>query len=386
MFSLVPLLLQVAIAEPVVRTGTEGLMGGGNTVEFMVLDVNAKFAALRHVYTENDEEHRPVECRYPGLAEHPTAGVELALMELRSGDVTTFPVYRTAHSGGGDDQPRSCTSRKESKRQLSAAKQAFKQAGLNPERTPKPALSYVVERGERGVPHEDSVVARGVDLHDDGSETHVWSLPLHWKEHPLEIRYTERRESMGTTIAALADDEQVFYRATRTYELMQAGNGDVSFSQGYQTAEGMVFLEVFHSFTATQDAGHSYMYGLTPPIPEWSPWIELAFELVPNRVTEPTPQQVTVLVGAPGAPPTRVELGAMDGECVPSSSTTPISLRLSCGLVGASVGIVVRQDGDRIVVERYRSRTAGEKEAPAPERLREIPIPPGAHIRALLGN
>jgi hypothetical protein len=237
-----------------------------------------------------------------------------------------------------------------------------------------------------GSPMVSSVIARGVDLHDDGSETHVWALPFYWKEHPLEIRYTERRESMGTTIAELADDEQVFYRATRTYDLMQAGNGDVSFAEGYQTAEGMVFLEVFHSFTAMRDAGHSYWYGMTPPIPAWSPWIEIAFELVPERVTEPVPQQVTVLVGAPGTPPTRVELGTMDGSCVPSSSTTPISLHLSCGDAGARVSIGVRQDGDLIVVERYRSRAPEDKAAPPPERLRAIPLPAGAHIRALLGN
>ena len=46
---------------------------------------------------------------------------------------------------------------------------------------------------------------------------------------------------------------------------MQAGAGDVSFPQAYKTPAGLVFLEVFHSFTAMRDSGHFYQYGMTPP-------------------------------------------------------------------------------------------------------------------------
>ncbi len=386
MFTLAPLFLHAAIAGTAVRTDSEGLMGSGNTVEFRVLDVNENFAALRQVYTQNDEEYRPIECRYPGLTEHPTAGVELALIELNSGAVTSFPVYQAAHDGGDTEQPKPCTSSQEAERQLSAAKDAFRQAGLNPDRQPRPDIYYAIERDPRGTPILDSVIPQASDFDEDGYETIVWEIPFQWREHPLEVRYTERREFMGTTIAELADDEQVFYRATREYHRMQAGCGDVSFREGYMTSEGMVFLEVFHSFTAMRDSGHFYMYGMTPPIPEWTPWIEIAFELVPDRVTEPVPQQVTVLVGEPNTPPTRIDLGSMDGACIPSSSTTPISLHLGCPSEGPGTSIVVRQDGDQLVIERYRSRTSREGEEPPPERIREIPLPAGAHIRTILGN
>ncbi len=64
-------LLHTALAGPAVRTDSEGLMGGGNTIEFTVLDVNERFAAVRHVYTTNDEEERPEDCNYPGVGDHP---------------------------------------------------------------------------------------------------------------------------------------------------------------------------------------------------------------------------------------------------------------------------------------------------------------------------
>jgi hypothetical protein len=123
-------LLQAALAGPAVRTDSEGLMGGGNTIEFTVLDVNERFAAVRHVYTINDEEERPEDCNYPGLGDHPTAGVQLALMELQTGKVTTFDVYETAHNGGHTDSPKPCTTTAEAKQRLAElVKKYSKSAG-----------------------------------------------------------------------------------------------------------------------------------------------------------------------------------------------------------------------------------------------------------------
>ena len=210
----------------------------------------------------------------------------------------------------------------------------------------------------------------------------MWTIPLNWREHPLEIRTTDHREFMGTTIIELADEEDVFYRASRQYERMQAGSGDVSFTQGYLTSEGMVFLEVFHSFTAMRDSGHTYLYGMRPPIPGWTPWVEIGFELVPEHVTPPAAQHVTLLVGEAGSAPSRIDLGMHNGNCGPVSSTTPVSLLLWCGQGSTSTSLVVREDHGQLVVERYESGTPKD----SPERLREIPIPAGAHIRTLLGH
>ena len=382
-------LLHAALAGPAVRKDAEGLMGSGDTVEFTVLDVNARFAALRQVYTDNDEEYRPISCRYPGLREHPKAGVELALLDLQSGAVTSFHVYKTAHDGGHTDNPKPCTTTAEAKRQLAAAKAAFREAGLDPERRPQPAIAYEIERGPQGSPVLPSVVPVGVDLHEDGYETAVYSLDFYWKEHPLEVRYTERKEFMGTAIAELADDEQVFYRATREFHRMLAGAGDVSFPQAYKSPAGLVFLEVFHSFTAMRDSGHFYQYGMTPPIPELSPWVEIAFDLQPDHITVPQPQQITLLVGEPGAERTRFDLGSVDGICTPYASTTPNSLSISCGAdshTDSSTSIHVKQEGDLLVVDHYRSDERDEEGKARAVRLLEVPIPPKAHIRTLLGR
>jgi hypothetical protein len=386
---LIPFLfLHTALAEPAVRTDSEGLVGGGNTIEFTVLDVNERFAAVRHVYTRNDEEERPEDCNYPGV-DHPTAGVQLALLELQTGKVTTFDVYETAHNGGHADSPKPCTTTAEAKQRLDSAKAAFRKAGLDHARRPKPDIHFITERGSLGKPLIPSVVPVGVDLHDDGSETHHYTLDLYWKAHPLEIRYTETIDSTGTTTVELADDKQVFYRTTRTYDLMQAGTGDIRFDQGFKTPAGMVFLEVFHSFTAMRSSGHTYQYGMTPPIPELSPWVEIAFDLQPNHITLPQPQQITLLVGEPGAAPVRFDLGSMDGICSPFSSTTPISLSVSCGAdshTETSTSIHVKQEGDLLVVDRYPGEKRNKDGKVSADRIKEIPLPTGAYIRTVLGN
>jgi hypothetical protein len=381
LFVLSALLLAAAFAGPEIRTDTQGLMGRGDTVDFTVLDVNDRFAALRQVYTIHDEAVRPIECDYPGLNGHSTAGVQLALLELKTGAVTTFDVYESAHDGGGH-HPQPCTPSRESEGRLAAAYDAFAKAGLNPDRRPEPDIDYAIERDSTGAPVLSSVIPVGVDIDDDGYETHVWTVPLHWREHPLEIRTTDRREFMGTTTIELADDEHVFYRATRQYDRKQAGRGDVNLTQGYWTSEGMVFLEVFHSFTAMRDSGHTYLYGMTPPIPAWTPWTEIAFELVPEQVTPPANQHVTLLVGEPGRAPTRIDLGMLEGRCGPLSSTTPMSLLLWCGQGSSSTTLVVRKDDDQLVVERYTSGTPTD----SPERLQEISIPAESHIRILMGH
>jgi|GEM_PF-3650989 len=377
--------LHASAAEPAVRKDAEGLFGGGNTIEFTVLDINAHFAAARHVYTLNDEEERPVPCTYPGLEEHPTAGLALALFELNTGKVTTFDVYETAHDGGSTDTPKPCTERAAAKKQRDAAKAAFKKAGLDPDTRPQPKIDYATRRGSRGEPLLPSVIPVGVDLHEDGSETHVYTLELHWKEHPMHVKHTVEYAFQGSTTVELADKKQVFYRATRDYDLMQAGTGDIRFEKGYTTPAGMVFVEVFHSFTAMRDAGHSFRYGMTPPIPEWSPWVELAFELQPEKTPTPASQTITLRVGQPGKAPSRFDIGELEGPCFPFSSTTPTSLSVSCPDGGRSVTIQAKKEGDFVVVDKYVSRTSTKEKERPPERLHQIPLPPNAHIRTLLG-
>ena len=65
LFILNALILPAAFAEPALRTDTEGLMGRGDTVEFTVLDLNERFAALRQIYTVNDEALKSSLRRWP---------------------------------------------------------------------------------------------------------------------------------------------------------------------------------------------------------------------------------------------------------------------------------------------------------------------------------
>jgi hypothetical protein len=363
-----------AQASPVVRTGNEGLMGGGNIDEFVVLDVNENFGALKFTYHLTDEEYEPIACKYPGLEKYPTSGVDLALLELVTGKVTLFKVYEVADDGAGNpEREGSCTPHEESVRRLEAAKLAFEKAGLDPERRPQPDFSAPVQRGSQGTPVLENTTVLSVTEDESGTPTTVSRFPLPWKAHPLVVNVVDRRSFEALVTAELADDNEVFYRAERNYTPMQAGTGDVTFPEGYQTAKGMVFLEVFHSFTAMRDSGDSFQYGLTPPIPPIDRKVTFDFELNPRRVNAPVPRQISLVWSGAGGAPSRVELGEVTGVCTPIEVGEPGRL-LNCWNAGQGWNYTASHVGDSLVVERqYVSEDEESSEHP-PERLHEVDL------------
>lgn len=257
----------------VTRAGREGLMGQGKTVSFTVLDVNARFAALKQVYTFNDEDGEPVDCECHGLKN--AAGVQLALIELTTGSVTAFDVYEPTNAcldyrNGAppklaQTKEATCTALPVAKKRLRAAKRAFKAAGLDISRTPKPDWSRPRQRYGRWT--KDVVMTKSAP--NNVFDVATFTASVTWRGRTLDVRVRDivaPTEMKGEVSVDLTHQSQVLYRARRPYDLIQAGRGDVSFPEGYMTPKGMVFLEVFESFTAMHGTGSSYNYGMTPPI------------------------------------------------------------------------------------------------------------------------
>jgi len=248
---------------------------GGITDAFVVLDVNGRFAAVKRVYHFEDGhgERDAVDCGYSGMEQHPTSGVQLALMALATGAVQHFDVYETATTEAGmpewmgPPEMDECTPEKTAAERLAQAKKAFEEAGLDINRRPEPDVRVVEPKG---VLIEES--------QDEAQEDTGYQWSVERRSSPVMENRTLQLHSVnrigsdedpltGVVTLELRDADRVYYRAVRDYALNMAGSGDISIPMGYRTPEGVVFVELFHWFSAMMGSGSNEHYGMTPPIP-----------------------------------------------------------------------------------------------------------------------
>ncbi len=243
------------------------LMGAAQVDAFVVLDINGSHAALRVLETGIAEiasemcSTKPVACRYPGLPK-PTSGVTLYLLELATQKLSPFGVNPTAFKGCGER--RRCLSHAKAKRRLKQAKAAFAQAGLDI--TKKPQATHTIAWSHKPTKHEppepENPETTTADQMVFGLSTIEQTLA--WGGRKLLLRSTDTRSAMeGTVVSEVLEGKKVWYRSTRSYSTRWAGGLTVRFPLAYETASGLVLLELARATNAKAKLS----YALTPPIP-----------------------------------------------------------------------------------------------------------------------
>ena len=243
------------------------LMGAAQIDEVVLLDVNARYAALRLLERGVEEtgsemcSYKPVPCRYPGLPS-PHSGVTLYLVDFNTNKLTPFEVNPTGRKGC--DERRRCLSHAKAKRRLRAAKRAFRKAGLNIAKRPKQTLS--ISWAHQPTKHTIEEPENPEDIRPGEAIIGRKSIEqkVRWGGRDLLLRSVDTTGlTDGTIISEILEGDKVWYRSKRTYGTHWAGAGNVRFPQAYETPHGLVFLErVEHT------GGSSYLhYAVTPPIP-----------------------------------------------------------------------------------------------------------------------
>jgi hypothetical protein len=124
-------------------------------LEILDVDPEAGLVAFRHLDLPNpDAGLHP--CAYPGM-EDPLAAVDLGVLEVATGQVTRWTVYKAA------SKPEECTPEAESKRALASAKARMAELGLDTTRKPQP-IAPQVERSEQVARYHVQLSGREVSL------------------------------------------------------------------------------------------------------------------------------------------------------------------------------------------------------------------------------
>ena len=239
------LLAALALAGPIERKNEADALGWAETDLFQVLDVNATHAAIKVVFHHpgDGDEMLPFNCKYAGMEKWPGSGVNLGLVELATGKIAKFEVYATAWT------PDECLSHDASAAALDAAKKAFLGAGLDIAKKPKP----IAVEGSTFDVAGTSFTVKARQVTDTADPAFQALFP------------GEEGEGMqGVAEGALYVGDTPLFRSRRDYVRTMAGTGDISFSQAYQTDKGLVFVEVWHTFSGR--GGDHRAYTLTPPL------------------------------------------------------------------------------------------------------------------------
>jgi hypothetical protein len=125
--------------------------------ELEILDVDPRdgLVAFRYLDLPNpDASLHP--CAYPGM-EDPHTGVDLGVLDVGTGEVTRWTVYKATH------KPEECTPEAESKRALAEAKARFSELGLDVTRKPPP-LQARPEKDEKVTRYHLQLAEREVTL------------------------------------------------------------------------------------------------------------------------------------------------------------------------------------------------------------------------------
>ena len=73
--------VSIAASSGPTRSELQGRMGHGEMVEFTVLDLNGCYAALKQIYTMNNENMDLIDCKCPGLQKDRASDLQLTLFE-----------------------------------------------------------------------------------------------------------------------------------------------------------------------------------------------------------------------------------------------------------------------------------------------------------------
>ena len=260
-------LASLLLAAPTSGASGTPLMGAAQIDEVVLLDVNARYAALRLLERGVEEtgsemcSYKPVPCRYPGLPS-PHSGVTLYLVDFNTNKLIPFAVNPTGRKGC--DERRRCLSHAKAKRRLRAAKRAFRQAGLNIAKRPKPTLSISWPHKPTKHTIEEPENPEDIDPSEEVIGRKSIEQKVRWGGRDFLLRSVDTTGLMeGTIVNEILEGDKVWYRSKRTYGTHWAGAGNVRFPQAYETPHGLVFLErVEHT------GGSTYLhYTVTPPIP-----------------------------------------------------------------------------------------------------------------------
>ena len=224
----------IALAGPIERTDARTL-GGSVIDEFAVLDLTTTHAAIKlvsHLDPElaGPDFGEPVNCGYAGMEKLPYSGVTLALVELKTGELTRFTVYEAT------TQEPDCMSHEDSTKVLKAAKERFASHGLDITKRPTP-------------------------LPVTGD-----SLELSGQRFAFSTTVKREDEAMvGMSTLQITRGKEVLYRASQSFNLAMAGSGKNTISGALPVSDHVVFVERFDSFSG-RGGGHT-AYTLTAPIP-----------------------------------------------------------------------------------------------------------------------
>lgn len=224
-------------------------IGDAETDRVQLLDVDLKSgkAALKVVFHESEWEEAgmgSIDCKYPGMSEHPTSGVTLGLFDLKTHAVTSFEVYPMAR------EPGECGGKERNEKVLADAKAAFSAAGLDIAKKPAPVMPD----------------AKGV-FHLQGGEVQAWKHSItaddgeQWK---VLISPEEPDFSMGATLVGLRQGERVLVSTTDVYSRNMAGGSGTEFPVAWQQGDKVVFLA--HGWYRDMRSGSSNRYGFSSVI------------------------------------------------------------------------------------------------------------------------
>jgi len=208
-------LVSAALADPPGFAPGASAFEVGIVREIVVLDVNDSHAAVRVVHTPGDVEAL-VRCHYPGMRGHRRAGMDVWLVELRSGAATRFAVYAPA------DAPSRCTPLAASRHTIRLARARLESLGLDADRQPQP-----VRPVEGSFSFADGAGRRGEAVTTE----------------PVTVRTS--REEVGPTIRStteLVHRGGPRFRSSSSWMAASAHREKTTFVQAHPTPAGPVFL------------------------------------------------------------------------------------------------------------------------------------------------
>lgn len=203
-------------------------------IDLIVLDVNGTHGAFKVVHTLGEYEGlgEPRNCGYAGMKAHPTAGVDLVVVELASGQQKRFTVYASVRDDGEAGPGEACTPHETSTKVLAEAKAMMKAVGLDPGAKPKPAEGGKVG----GATFTSNVTAVPDD--ETMSSNATWTI--------------ER-------------DGQAVYTSDLNYSMIMAGDAKPKFHGVWPVKGGAVALHHWWMFSGR--GGSSNAITFTPVLP-----------------------------------------------------------------------------------------------------------------------